>query len=401
MADSPKAFLRIDDFPSCGYEFAMLGKANDAERLRRLDVIVRATSRFGVVPEFMVSSHVIDRSGAIYPMDVVFPRTTARMCRLSQSGQIVVNAHGMLHLRAEAYVRDGSIDPLEFVGLDEVTTAQKLDMSCEFIRKVFWKEPRGFVAPSWGYEPDVTKRVASRYFDYIADSYDSWDRGLTPAFGTVDPDYGFVHFPETWRYGADSLNRANPVYWRQALRKGIPIHFMQHGPRIPGAWRPLIEQGIAALYGRRVGQAALRSFDALAGNRRLHAPLACTALGMLVAAGATWRLWGAVRRPMALAGGVAVLGASIPLLVRARSAFCLLGNLCRINLRSILRAASEAGVQWGTLEGLAIEIKAQAQSTPAARRHPSDQGYASLKETGTQLEAGSPKDALYGPWTAP
>jgi hypothetical protein len=359
MADSPKAFLRIDDFPSCGYEFAMLGKANDAERLRRLDAIVRATSRFGVVPEFMVSSHVIDRSGAIYPMDVVFPRATARMCRLSQSGQIVVNAHGMLHLRAEVYVRDGRIDPLEFVGLDEATTARKLDMSCEFIRKVFRREPRGFVAPAWGYEPGITKRVASRYFDYIADSYDSWDRGLTPAFGTVDPDYGFVHFPETWRYGADSLNRANPAYWRQALRKGIPIHFMQHGPRIPGAWRPLVEQGMGALYGRRVGQAALRALGVLARHGRWRAPLAYASLGMLASVGATWRFWGAARRPLALVAGVGALSASIPPLVRARSTFSLLGDLCRMNLRSILRAAAEAGVQWGTLEERAIEIKAQ------------------------------------------
>jgi hypothetical protein len=382
MADSPKAFLRIDDFPSTGYEFAQLGRANDAERLRRLDAIVRATSQFGVVPEFMVSSHVIDRTGAVYAMDVVFPRTTARMCRFSNSGKIVVNAHGMFHLQTEAYVRDGRIDPFEFVGLDEATTAQKLDAICEFIRKVFQKEPRGFVAPSWGYEPEVTKRVASRYFDYIADSYDSRDRGLTQAFGTVDPDYGFVHFPETWRHGAYSLNRARPAFWRQALAESVPIHFMHHGARISGEWRPLVERGITALYGRRVGQAALRSLDALANNRRLRVPLAYTALGMLLAAGATGWFWGATRRPLALAGSVTVLSASIPPLVRARSTFCLLGDLCRINLRSILRAAAEVGVQWGTLEELARQIKARAQSAPAARRHPSDEGYSPLREKG-------------------
>lgn len=382
MSNGAQAFLRIDDFPSSGYEFAMLGRANDGERLRRLDSIIRATSRFGVVPEFMVSSHVIDRSGAVYAMDVVYPSTTARMRRLSNDGKIVINAHGMFHLRAEAYVRDGRIDPFEFVGLDEAATARKLDVSCEFIRKVFEKEPRGFVAPSWGYEPGVTKRVASRYFDYIADSYDSWNLGLTPAFGTVDSEYGFVHFPETWRYGADSLDRANPACWRQALLKGIPIHFMQHGSRIPGAWRPLVKQGITALYGRRAGQAALRLLGALVRNRRLRVPLACTAVGMLLAAGATGRLWGAVRRPMALAGGVAVLSASIPPLVHAGFAFRLLGDLGRINLRAILRAAAEAGIQWGTLEGLAIEIKAQTQRTPAARRRSSDEGCSSLREKG-------------------
>ncbi|GEM_PF-3148553 len=370
MSNGAQAFLRIDDFPSSGSEFAMLGRANDAERLRRLDSVVRATSRFGVVPEFMVSSHVIDRSGAVYAMDVVYPRTTARMRRLSNDGKIVINAHGMFHLRAEAYVRDGRIDPFEFVGLDEATTAQKLDAICEFIRRVFNKEPRGFVAPSWGYEPGVTKRVASRYFDYIADSYDSWGRGLTPAFGTVDPNYGFVHFPETWRYGAYSLDRARQAFWRQALAEGVPIHFLQHGARIPGEWRPLVERGMAVLYGHRIGQEALRSFDALASNRRLRIPLACTAVGMLLAAGASGRLWAAVRRPLALAGGTALLSISIPPLVHAGPVLRLFRDLRRINLGAILLAAAEAGVRWGTLEELARQIKTKVASTPPTRTVP-------------------------------
>lgn len=387
MADCAQAFLRIDDFPSSGYEFAMLGRANDGARLRRLNSIVRGTSQYGVIPEFMVSSHVLDRSGAAYTMDVVFPQTTARMRRLSNDGKIVVNAHGMFHLRAEAYVRDGRIDPFEFVGMDEATTAGKLDANCEFIRRVFNKEPRGFVAPSWGYEPSVTKRVASRYFDYIADSYDSWDRGLTPAFGTVDPSYGFVHFPETWRYGAYSLDRARAAFWRQALAEGVPIHFMQHGARIPGEWRPLIERGMTMLYGRRIGQAALRSFDALAGNRRLRIPLACTAVGMLLAAGTSGRLWAAVRRPLALSGGAALLSISILPLVHAGPALRLFRDLCRINLRSILRAAAEVGVQWGTLEELARQIKAETTSAAAARRHPSDEGYSSLGGNGVTAQS--------------
>lgn len=370
VSNGVQAFLRIDDFPSSGYEFAMLGRANDGERLRCLDSIARATSRFGVVPEFMVSSHVIDRSGAVYPMDVVFPHTTARMCRLSNDGKIVVNAHGMFHLRAEAYVRDGKIDPLEFVGLDEAATAQKLDAICEFIRRVFNKEPRGFVAPAWGYEPGMTKRVASRYFDYIADSYDSWNRGLTPAFGIVDQKYGFVHFPETWRYGAYSLDRARPAFWRQALIEGIPIHFMQHGARIPGEWRPLVERGMTMLYGRRAGQAVLRSLDALASNRRLRMPLTCTAVGMLLAAGASGRLWAAIRRPLVLAGGAALLSISIPPLVHAGPVLRLFCDLRRINLGAILLAAAEAGVQWGTLEELARQIKAKVASTPSASTVP-------------------------------
>jgi len=371
VADGPKAFLRIDDFPSSGYEFATRGRANDGKQLRRLDSIVRVASRFGVVPEFMASSHVIDRSGAVYAIDEVFPRTTARMRRLSDSGKIVVNAHGMFHLRADVYVRDGRIDPLEFVGLDEAATARKLDAICEFIRRVFDKEPRGFVAPSWGYEPGVTKRVAARYFDYIADSYDSWCQGSTPAFGTVDPVYGFVHFPETWRYGAYSLDRARPAFWRQALDDDIPIHFMQHGMRIPGEWRPLVERGVTTLYGRRVGQAALRSLDALAKNRRLRTPVALAVFGILLAA-TTGRSWGAAARPLALAGRAALLSISIPPVVRARPTFCFLSDLYRINLKAVLRAAAETGVQWGTLEEMAGQIKAQTARKTAARGHHSD-----------------------------
>jgi len=364
MVSGAQAFLRIDDFPSSGYEFAMLGRANDGEQLRRLDSVVQAASEFGVVPEFMVSSHVLDRSGAMRTLDEVFPNTTHRMRRLSDEGKILINAHGMCHLREEAYLSKGQIDPFEFVGLDEPSTVRKLNAICEFIRRVFNKEPRGFVAPSWGYEPGVTKRVASRYFDYIADSYDSWQQGLTPSFGTIDPVHGFVHFPETWRYGAYSLDRANPAVWRQALlSKGIPIHFMQHGARIPGEWRPLVEKGITVLYGRRAGQAALRSLGALASNRRLRVPLACAALGVLVTTGSAWWLWGP-RRPMALAGSIAVLGASIPPLLHAGRTFRLLRDLGRINLRAILRAAAEAGVQWGTLEDLARQIKAPFLHSP-------------------------------------
>jgi hypothetical protein len=364
MVDKAQAFLRIDDFPSSGYEFAMLGRANDGEQLRRLDSVVQATLEFGVVPEFMVSSHVLDPSGAMHTMDELFPNTTHRMRRLSDEGKILINAHGMCHLREEAYLSKGQIDPFEFIGLDEPSTVRKLDAICEFIRRVFKKEPRGFVAPSWGYEPGVTKRVASRYFDYIADSYDSWQEGLTPSFGTIDPVCGFVHFPETWRYGSCSLDRADPPFWRQAMLKGVPIHFMQHGPRIPGEWRPLVEKGITVLYGRRVGQAALRSLGALASNRRLRMPLVYTAFGVLVTTGSAWRLWGAVRRPMALAGSIAALGASIPPLLHAGFTFRLLRDLGRINLRAILRAAAEAGVQWGTLEDLAREIKAPFRHYP-------------------------------------
>ncbi len=368
MVDIAQAFLRIDDFPSSGYEFAIPGRANDGGQLRRLDSIVQATSQFGVVPEFMVSSHVLDRFGVMYPMDVVFPRTIARMRQLSDDGKIVINAHGMFHLRTEVYLRDGHIDPFEFVGLDDAATVRKLDAICEFIHRVFNKEPRGFVAPSWGYEPGVTKRVASRYFDYIADSYESWQQGLTPSFGTIDQIWGFVHFPETWRYGAYSLDRASSAFWRQALLKDIPIHFMQHGPRIPGEWRPLVEKGITMLYGRRVGQSALRSLDALASNRSLRMPLACTALGILATTVSAWRLWDAVRRPMALAGSIAALGASIPPLLHAGFAFRLLRDLGCINLRAILRAAAEAGVQWGTLEELARQIKAPLQHSSLRRQ---------------------------------
>jgi hypothetical protein len=360
MIDMAHAFLRIDDFPSSGYEFAMRGLANDAERLRRLNAIVRVTSEHGVVPEFMVSSHVLDRSGVMYTMDAVYPRTTGRMRQLSDDGKIIINAHGMCHLRPEAYLNEGRIDPCEFVGLDEAATAGKLDAICEFIRRVFRKEPRGFVAPSWGYEPGVTKRVASRYFDYIADSYDSWRGGLTPAFGTVDPDNGFVHFPETWRYGAYSLERASRECWRQALIEETPIHFMQHGVRIPGEWRPLIESGLMVLYGRRAGQAALRSLDALARDQGWRRRLAGAGGGTLLAAGATWALGGIARRPLALAGGIAMLCAFAPPLAHARTALRLVRDVRRMNLRAILRAAAEAGARWGTLEDRARHIKEQA-----------------------------------------
>jgi hypothetical protein len=52
-------------------------------------------------------------------------------------------------------------------------------------------------------------------------------------------------------------------------------------------------------------------------------------------------------------GSIAALDASIPPLLHAGFAFRLLRDLGCINLRAILRAAAEAGAQWGTLEELA------------------------------------------------
>lgn len=56
-------------------------------------------------------------------------------------------------------------------------------------------------------------------------------------FGVIDPDHGFIHFPETWRYGRYQDCPSIVDYWEGAMRESACIHMMQHGYRIPGTWK--------------------------------------------------------------------------------------------------------------------------------------------------------------------
>ena len=347
-----RAYLRIDDFPSTGYEFATHGTVDDTDRGRRLMAVIRATSRHGVVPEFMVCTHVVDRAGHLHGIDELYPGTVRLMRRLADEGQLIVNAHGMLHLREKLYLERGVVDAREFLGLGEEETARRLDIICDFIVRIFGRKPRGFVAPAWGYETGTTKRVASRYFDYIADSYDSWQAGTALPFGTLDPQDGFVHFPETWRYGLYSVERSNPHTWARAIASRSPVHLMQHGHRIPGEWRSILERALVEAYGQRLGNGVARR---VLPERRLR-PRRMIGLGAATAglAGVVTAFGVSAAPAVAAALGGILLAGAAPGLVRSPAT---IRDLRRASLNGILAAAATAGVRWGTLEALAIEIK--------------------------------------------
>lgn len=236
-----KAFLRIDDFPYSGEMYAKYGEFRDTWMLRRLRKIVKACVKNNVIPEVMVSSHAIERNGTFIRFDKVMPKTIRAMKEYFNQGLININAHGMIHLRIDKYLHDGVIDSKEFIGLSEEDTRIHIEENIKFIKEVFGKTPKGFVAPAWGYEPDITKKIASEYFDYIADSFDSWKGDRCLDFGIKDPAYGFIHFPETWRYGKYSLERTNKEPWEMAWEETGVIHFMQHGYRIPGEWKKILK----------------------------------------------------------------------------------------------------------------------------------------------------------------
>lgn len=236
-----KAFLRIDDFPYSGEMYAKYGEFRDTWMLRRLRKIVKACKENNVIPEVMVSSHAVERNGTFIRFDKVMPKTIRAMKEYLDRGLININAHGMIHLRLDKYLHGGEIDSKEFIGLSEEDTRMHIEENIKFIKEVFGKTSKGFVAPAWGYEPGITKKIASEYFDYIADSYDNWREGKCDDFGKKDQQYGFIHFPETWRYGKYSLERTNRDTWEKTWDEIGRIHFMQHGYRIPGEWKKILK----------------------------------------------------------------------------------------------------------------------------------------------------------------
>lgn len=236
-----KAFLRIDDFPYSGEMYAKYGEFRDTWMLRRLRKIVKACKENNVIPEVMVSSHAVERNGTFIRFDKVMPKTIRAMKEYLNRGLININAHGMIHLRLDKYLHDAVIDSKEFIGLSEEDTRIHIEENIRFIKEVFGKTPKGFVAPAWGYEPGITKKIASEYFDYIADSYDNWKEGRCDDFGKKDQQYGFVHFPETWKYGKYSFERSSKATWEKAWDETGVIHFMQHGYRIPGEWKKILK----------------------------------------------------------------------------------------------------------------------------------------------------------------
>jgi len=153
----------------------------------------------------------------------------------------------MVHLR-NGLSDHGSLDPREFLDLDEEQTAAHLKASEDEIRRLFGVQPQSFVAPAWGYRTGVTKRVAAKCFPIIVDSSQHVEDGSCDVLG-ADREGNYLNAVETFRAGERTLTYSNPEFWQCYASAGIPIHYMQHTDYNWEILRKLLKTQIAAHIG--------------------------------------------------------------------------------------------------------------------------------------------------------
>ena len=233
LSPGPYVALRIDDLPVTGESYLKQGYSDTAvcSEIRE----IQATQRlYGSRIEYMLSSHVISRDGAMIKAPEVAPNAFKILRELYSRRDINVGVHGFLHLDPEEYRRNCRIVPHEFLALNENETQATLRVLKDWLKDLFGKDRPGFVAPAWGYKDFVTKPIARGMFRYVADSnqhlQESEGKDL---FGTVID--GCVSLFETWRSGMAGIRMANNDMFRAYLSVGFPIHLMLHGsfPRDP------------------------------------------------------------------------------------------------------------------------------------------------------------------------
>jgi len=164
----------------------------------------------------------MNRNGELLPVEALVPRSLAWMQREFAAGRININAHGRSHVDENRYQNDRTISPFEFSSLREVETIEHLQDNLAFIKAVFGKVATGFVPPSWGYSPGVTKAVCSRFFSFVIDSYQQskGDEECLPA-GAVD-DAGLLLQCVTFELLGQLLSNLNSVQQDLSI-KSVPI----------------------------------------------------------------------------------------------------------------------------------------------------------------------------------
>jgi len=224
FAPGDYASIRIDDMPYTTYHFIKYGMRKDRHALSRIKLIQRAAYRHGVKIEYMITSHFWDKKRKV-TIDRKFPKTIEYMKSLYAKKLININAHGNIHFNVAQYFRSYKAYPTEYIGLDIMRTEKLLTETIHTIKSIFNKIPKGFVAPAYGYEPNVTKLVAAKYFDYIIDSNYNLRNGNCELFGYYQQ---YISMPETWEFPISDINYYDINVWKAYLDVGLPIHIMQH-----------------------------------------------------------------------------------------------------------------------------------------------------------------------------
>ena len=324
------AALRVDDYPLTSERFLKTnGKVSDRRIKREIEEII-AACRGKALPEFMVTSHVLLPSGKLIRVSEIVPESINLLKYLYSQGIININAHGRSHVDEAVFLQTGRVLPEEFFNLTDEETVSHLEESIKFIRETFGKKPTGFVPPCWSYNLSNTKKLASRYFQYLADSNQRLERGEAEPFGSR-MNSGTVHMPETIRATSPKLNLTATELWETYVKTGIPLHFVVHGPYLtePLAWiSKLINSHykLSAFSVIIVLSGVLLLFDALLLRISL-AVIFCAGIGM----------W--FNRHL--------------LADMLRRYIVRLPSQKRKSLKEVMRVASGCGVRWVSLEDLA------------------------------------------------
>jgi hypothetical protein len=224
--------LRIDDYPFTSQQFLTAGGAADAHVNQQIDDLCKWSKEFKAPLDFMINSHILDKNKKLTPVSETLPKSCSRLRDYYKRNVIDIHAHGRSHIDEEKFYRTGEISPLEFTSLSEEETKRHLSDNITILKQYFDKTAMGFVAPSWGYNGSITKKICAKYFSFVLDSSRNF-RSSNDAFcsGHVDEN-GLLHILETWHLGRDRANYADKALWHAFLDNGIPIHMMVHEPYI-------------------------------------------------------------------------------------------------------------------------------------------------------------------------
>jgi hypothetical protein len=225
----PYAVVRLDDLPTTAEELKrhFASSHTDWKRSRIIRRLRRFARHTATKLTLMYSSHFRRQDGNLASIASIMPRSIREMALGVKQGVFEIGSHGMIHLRDPATAQS-SLDPGEFLDLDEQDTALHLDTCAEEIVQLFGVRPHTFVAPAWRYRPGVTKKVAARRYAAIVDSTQHVASGECDVLLTLGDNGSYVNVTETFRPGSRMLAYGNPAFWQCYAAAGIPIHYLQH-----------------------------------------------------------------------------------------------------------------------------------------------------------------------------
>jgi len=223
----PVAAIRLDDLPATAENLRAnpVTKKLDRSRCKILKKLRRFARRRNIKFTLMYSSH-FTKNKSFVPISTVTPRSIRQIQLGIKQRVFELGSHGMVHLRDCSDLSTG--DPREFSDLDAEATVKHLETSENEIVRLFGDRPRSFVAPAWGYRPQVTKEIAGERYPIIIDSSQHVESGVAAVFAEGRKGHTYFNMVETFRSGGRMLTYSNADFWKCYSAAGIPVHYMQH-----------------------------------------------------------------------------------------------------------------------------------------------------------------------------